>query len=74
MQTSDLIAQARSLPFEQKLRLVEALWDAIADDGDMPPFTDWQQSELDRRERLYHDGRMPVLDAADVHAALRRGS
>lgn len=74
MQATDLIEQAKALPFDEKLRIVEALWDAIAEDNAALPLNDWQQAELDRRERLYRDGREQLVDATQLHARLRRGS
>jgi putative addiction module component (TIGR02574 family) len=38
-----------SLSPEEKLRLLEDLWDSLAADPTAIPLTDWQRRELDRR-------------------------
>ena len=44
-----LLDQARQLSVEEQLELVEALWDDIARRNTVPPPTDAQKAELDRR-------------------------
>ena len=43
----------RALPIEERLRLVEAIWDSIAEEAnvnpDILPLTNAQDAELDRR-------------------------
>lgn len=39
----------RDLSVDQRMRLVEELWDSIAADQDALPLTDEQRAELDRR-------------------------
>lgn len=41
------------LPVEEKLRLLEAVWDSIADSPDALPLTDEQRRELDARYEQY---------------------
>jgi putative addiction module component (TIGR02574 family) len=38
-----------SLSPEEKLRLLEEVWDSLAADPAKVPLTDWQRRELDRR-------------------------
>ena len=41
----------------EKLRLLEKLWDSLADRPGDVPLTDWQRAELDRRlDELDRDG------------------
>jgi hypothetical protein len=40
-QTRQLIDEARSLSLEEKLLLVEKIWDSIAAEGDAPPLSSW---------------------------------
>lgn len=47
------IANLRDLPVEQRLHLVEELWDSIAVDQQALVLTDEQRSELDRRLDAY---------------------
>lgn len=44
-----LLDQARQLSLEEQIELVEALWDSIAECNAVPPLTDAQKAELDRR-------------------------
>jgi putative addiction module component (TIGR02574 family) len=43
----------RELPIEERIRLVEDLWDSIASDQQALPLTSIQRSELDRRLDCY---------------------
>lgn len=55
MSTADI--NYRSLPIEERIELVEEIWDSIAEDTSRGlPLTVEQQSELDRRyaEHLAH--------------------
>ncbi len=56
----------RKLPLDERIRLVEDLWDSIASDQNALPLTPEQQVELDRRLDAYEaDGELgrPVEDA-----------
>ncbi len=44
-----ILEQAKKLSVEDQLELVEALWDCISERGGVPPPTDAQRAELDRR-------------------------
>ena len=37
------------LPLDERLEIVEAIWNSIEAEGDNLPLTDWQARELDRR-------------------------
>jgi putative addiction module component (TIGR02574 family) len=43
------LEQILTLSVEDRIQLVEAIWDSIADDPDSLPVTDAQRAELDRR-------------------------
>ncbi len=45
----ELVAEILALPVEERVRLVEAIWDSIAAVPEALPLTDWQKKELDRR-------------------------
>lgn len=67
-------ANLRKLPLDERIRLVEDLWDSIASDQNALPLTPEQQAELDRRLDAYeadgHSGR-PVEDViADIRKRL----
>jgi len=39
----------RKLPIPERIQLVEAIWDSIAEDAEALPLTDELRAELDRR-------------------------
>jgi len=46
---SRLLDEAKALPVSERMELVEAIWDSIADKPDDLPLTADQAAELDRR-------------------------
>lgn len=64
----------RDLPVEQRLHLVEELWDSIATDQGAVALTDAQRRELDLRLDAYeldHDpGRPAQVAIADIRLRL----
>lgn len=62
----------RNLPVEQRLRLVEQLWDSIADDQGALALSEAQRQELDRRLDAYELDRKPGRPAEDVLAGIRK--
>lgn len=64
----------RELSIEQRMQLVEDLWDSIAADQKALPLTDWQRTELDRRLDAYeadgNKGRAAELVLADIRKRL----
>jgi len=65
-------ANLRKLPLEERLRLVEDLWDSIAADQGALPLTSQQQTELDRRLDAYEADGICGRPAADVVADIRK--
>ena len=62
----------RDLPIEQRIRLVEDLWDSIAADQQALSLTDEQKAELDRRLDAYEsDGNKGRL-AEEAIAEIRK--
>lgn len=66
------IATLRDLPVEQRLHLVEELWDSIASDLGALPLTDEQRKELDRRLDAYELDGNPGRSAEVVLADIRK--
>ena len=62
----------QQLPLEERIRLVEDLWDSIAADQHALPLTAEQKAELDRRRDAYKTDRRPGRQAADAVADIRR--
>ena len=64
----------RDLPIEQRIRLVEDLWDSIAADQRALSLTDEQRTELDRRLDAYeadgNTGRSAEEAIADIRKRL----
>jgi len=56
----------RKLPLDERIRLVEDLWDSIAADRGALPLTPEQRAELDRRLAAYELDRNPGRLAEDV--------
>lgn len=68
MNTSTL----HDLPVEERLHLVEELWDSIAADQSALPLSEAQRYELDRRLEAYELDRDPGRPAEDVVADIRK--
>lgn len=66
------ISNLRDLPVEQRLHLVEELWDSIASDQEILPLTDEQRKELDRRLDAYELDGNPGRPAEIVLADIRK--
>ena len=65
-------ANLRNLPLDERIRLVEDLWDSIASDQNALPLTPEQQAELDRRLDSYEVSGDPGRPAEDVIADIRK--
>jgi putative addiction module component (TIGR02574 family) len=65
-------AKLRELPVEERIKLVEDLWDSIAEDRKALPVTAEQKAELDRRLEAYEVDKNRGRPAADVLADVRR--
>lgn len=62
----------RDLPLQQRVQLVEDLWDSIAQDQQALPVTDAQRAELDRRLDAYEQDGNQGRDAATVLTEIRQ--
>lgn len=60
------------LPIEERIKLVEDLWDSIAADQQALPLTPAQKAELDRRLDVYEVDQNRVRSAAEAIASIRR--
>ena len=70
----ELVSEILALPVEERVRLVDTIWDSISAVPEALPLTQWQRDELDRRLAEFEadpDGGA-TLDA--VFARMRRGS
>ena len=62
----------RNLSVEQRIRLVEDLWDSISADQQTLPLTDAQRAELDRRLDAFEVDSKVGRSATDAIADIRR--
>ena len=60
------------LPVDERIKLVEELWDSIAADQKALPLTDEQKAELDRRLDAYEADGIRGRLAAETIAEIRR--
>ena len=65
-------ANLRNLPLDERIRLVEDLWDSIASDQKVLPLTPEQKAELDQRLDAYEADRNPGRPADEVIADIRK--
>jgi len=64
-----LLEQARQLSVEEQIELVEALWDNIVEWSVVPPLTDAQKVELDRRLAEHDANPDDVVPWSEVKAS-----
>ena len=62
----------RKLPLDERIQLVEDLWDSIAADQNALPLTAEQRAELDRRLDAYEADGDPGRPAEEVIAEIRK--
>lgn len=63
-----LLEQARKLSVNEQIELVEALWDHIVKQNAVPPMTQSQRAELDRRIADHEKHPDDVISWDDVKA------
>ena len=67
-------AKLQELPIDERIRIVEDLWDSIAAEQESLPLTPEQRAELDRRLDAYevdgNHGRLAVDAIADIRRKL----
>ena len=69
----ELVAEILALPVEERVRLVEAIWDSISAVPEALPLTDWQKQELDRRLEDLEKNPDAGSTLEEVFARIRRG-
>jgi putative addiction module component (TIGR02574 family) len=62
----------QELPIEERIKLVEDLWDSIAADRTALPLTPDKRAELDHRLEAYEVDKSRGRTAADVLVEVRR--
>jgi putative addiction module component (TIGR02574 family) len=71
MKTIDLAEEIRRLSVDERIRLVELIWDGIAADSEPPPFTDAQRSQIARRIADHERDPSSAIPWEDALATLR---
>lgn len=66
--------EIRNLPVEERLRLVEDIWESIRSDSDDLPLTPAQRDELERRLAAHRADPGAGDDLATVLARIRSGA
>lgn len=75
MQTNqELVAEILALPVEERVELVDAIWDSISAVPEALPLTQWQRDELDRRLAEFEADPEAGSTLEEVFARIRRGS
>jgi len=69
-------AELFKLPLDQRLQLVQDLWDSIADDVDSGradlPLPEWQREELERRKARLDAGETQLIPWEEVKRRLQQ--
>jgi putative addiction module component (TIGR02574 family) len=68
--SSNLVETAKSLPLAERIQLVEALWESMAQEGYEPPLTSEQAAELDRRLEAHRRDPDSVVSWESIKADL----
>lgn len=66
---TQLLEQARVLAIDEQIELAEAIWDGIVSRNAVPPLTEAQKTELDRRLADHLDNPDDVVSWDEVKAA-----
>ena len=64
-----IIDEVRKLPVEERMELLEQIWDSIAEEPGQPELTDAQKRELQRRAAAYAADPGSAIPWEEVKAA-----
>lgn len=68
----ELVAEILALPVDERMHIVEAIWDSIAVVPEALPLTQWQKDELDRRLAEFEADPDSGASLEEVFARIRR--
>jgi len=71
MEPSKIASEIKNLSIQQKLTLVQDVWDSIALENGRLPIQEWQKIELDKRYEEYKQKKLATFDWKAVHKDLR---
>ena len=66
------LAPILKLSREEKLQIVEELWDSIAQEESQQPLAQWKIDELNRRDEAYQKDPSTALSWEEVKASILR--
>ena len=72
--TEQLVTEILALPVAERVRLVEAIWDSIAEVPEAIDLTQWQKDEIDRRLAELEADPASGATMEEVFARIRRTS
>jgi putative addiction module component (TIGR02574 family) len=64
------IAEIRQLPLNEKLQIMEALWEDLRLHVEGIPVPEWHKKLLDSRRRAVEEGREDILEWDEVKGSL----
>ena len=70
----ELVAGILALPVEERMQLVDVIWDSISAVPEVLPLTQWQRDELDWRLAEFEANPETGSTLEEVFARIRRGS
>ena len=65
------IAEIHQLPLNEKLQIMEAIWEDLRARAEELPVPDWHKELLDARRKVVAEGREQVLDWDEAKRSLR---
>ncbi|MCR4412815.1 MAG: addiction module protein [Thermoguttaceae bacterium] len=65
------IAELLQLSVDERLEIVERVWESLASSGQTIPVPDWHLEELDRREEMQQRNPVAMLSWEEVKQRLR---
>lgn len=72
MDITTTLKQINELSVDDRIQLVQAIWDSIAAEQAYPELTAEQAEELDRRSAAYDENPGDVLTWEEVKASIKR--
>jgi putative addiction module component (TIGR02574 family) len=64
------LTEIQNLSIDEKLQIMELIWEDLGQRAEEVPVHDWQQELLDSREKAVQEGRAKFLDWGEVKKSL----
>jgi putative addiction module component (TIGR02574 family) len=72
MDITATLDQIKTLDLNDRIHLVQAIWDSIADEQDYPALTDEEKREIDRRIAEHDADPENVLTLEELKASIKK--